>query len=410
MDAKNPDRYTLLVVQAGLGLPSRDFYISDNPAFVQVRAKYRDHIEKMLTLAKVKDAAASATAIAALETRIAQAQWPIEKARNKDLTYNPKSLAELEAFAPGFPWKAALASGGLDGQDRLVLREADAIAALAKLFRATPVATWRAYMTFHYLNEQADIMPPAFDEAKFEFFGKVLGGVTAQRDRWTRAVNEISGPYGAGPLGEAVGRLYVKEHFTPEAKAATRQIVDNLLAAYQKRIAVLEWMSPETRQAAIRKAQTVKVKIGYPDRWKDYSALTIEPGDAYGNRKRLSVFETTRQVSRLNGPVDRDEWSQGPQTVNAYYRADFNEIGFPAAILQPPFFDPNADLAVNYGAVGAVVGHEMGHGYDDQGAKSDEKGILRTWWQPEDERRFKALTTKLACAVLVRTRPSTGST
>ena len=394
-DAKNPDRYTLIVVQAGLSLP-RDVYISDNPAFAQVRAKYRDYIEKMLTLAKVPGAAAAATGILALETKIAQAHWPIEKARNKDLTYNPKSLAELEAYAPDFPWKVTLASAGLDGQDRFVVHEVDAIAALAKLFKATPVATWRAYMTFHYLHAQADIMPAAFDEANFEFTGKVLGGVQAQRDRWKRAVGEINGDYAAGPLGEAVGRLYVKDHFTPEAKAATRQIIDNLLAAYQKRIATLEWMSPETRKAAIRKAQNVKVKIGYPDKWKDYSALVIEPGDAYGNRKRLSIFETNRQVARLNGPVDRDEWSQGPQTVNAYYSAEMNEIAFPAAILQPPAFDASADPAINYGGIGAVIGHEMGHGYDDQGAKSDERGVLRNWWLPEDEQRFKALTTKLA--------------
>ena len=394
-DAKNPDRYALIVVQAGLSLP-RDFYVSSNPAFVQVLAKYRDYVEKMLTLAKVPGAAASATAIVALETKIARAQWPIEKARNKDLTYNPKSRAELEAYAPGFPWKAALESAGMDGQDRFVVHEVDAIAALATLFKATPVATWRAYLTFHYLHGQADIMPAAFDEAHFDFTGKVLGGVQVQRGRWRRAVGEINGDYAAGPLGEAVGRLYVKDYFSSEAKAATRQIIDNLLAAYQKRIATLEWMSPETRRAAIRKAQNVKVKIGYPDKWKDYSALIIEPGDAYGNRKRLSIFETNRVLARLNGPVDRDEWSQGPQTVNAYYSAEMNEIAFPAAILQPPAFDPNADAAINYGGIGAVIGHEMGHGYDDQGAKSDEKGVLRNWWRPEDEQRFKVLTKKLA--------------
>lgn len=396
VDAKDPSRYTVIVAQAGLGVPSRDIYLSDNPAFVQVRAKYRDHIAKMLGLAAVPDAENAANAVAALERRIAELHWSREKARNKDLTYNPKTRAELEAFAPQFPWRAMLASAGLKDHDRFVVREADAIQGLAKLFRDTPVATWREYLTFHYLVNQADIMPAAFDEANFEFFGKTLSGSPRPRDRWTRAVGEINGNYGAGPLGDAVGRLYVQEHFPPESKAAIRAIVDNLLAAYQERIKNLEWMSPQTRLVAIRKAQTVRIKIGYPDRWKDYTALTIEPGDAYGNRKRMSTFEANRLLARLNSPTDKDEWGQGPQTVNAYYMAEFNEIGFPAAILQPPFFDPHADPAVNYGAVGGVIGHEMGHGYDDQGAKSDENGILRTWWQREDEERFAALTGKLA--------------
>ena len=396
VDAKDPNRYTVAVGQGGLGLPIRDFYLSDNPAFVQIRGKYRDYIAQMLTLARTPDPAAAATAIAALETKMAQLQWPLEKVRNKDLTYNPKTRAELQAFAPQFPWAAMLESGGLKDHDRFVVREASAIEGLARLFRATPVGTWRAYLTFHYLNSQADIMPAAFDEASFGFHGRVLGGSTEPRARWKRAVNEINGPYGVGPIGDAVGRMYVKEHFTPEAKAAIRAVVDNLLATYQQRIQSLEWMSAETKTVAIRKAQTVRIKIGYPDRWRDYSALTIEPGDAYGNRKRMSLFETNRVLARLNGPTDKDEWSQGPQFVNAYYTAPFNEIGFPAAILQAPMFDPNADPAVNYGGIGGVIGHEMGHGYDDQGAKSDENGVLRTWWQQEDEVRFAALTKKLA--------------
>jgi predicted metalloendopeptidase len=396
VDAKDPGRYALAVTQSGLGLPSRDFYLSDNRAFVAIRAKYRDYVEQMLALAKYPGAAESATAVAAVEARIAAAQWPIEKARNKDLTYNPKSLAELEAFAPGFPWRSALEGAGLTGRDRLVVKEQEAVRDLARTFGETPVATWRAYLTFHYLNAQADIMPAAFDDAQFAFSGKVLSGIGQKRERWKRAVGEISGPYGAGPLGEAVGRLYVAERFPPEAKAAILGLVKNLLAAYQKRITSLPWMSPETRAAAIRKAQTVRIKIGFPDRWKDYAALSIEPGDANGNRKRLSLFEWRRQLARLDSPTDKDEWAQGPQTVNAYYRADFNEIAFPAAILQPPLFDPAADAAVNYGGIGGVIGHEMGHGYDDQGAKSDERGILRNWWKPEDVERFSALTRALA--------------
>ncbi len=401
VDAKDPSRYTIVVTQAGLGLPSRDFYLGDNPAFAKVLEEYGRYVERMLTLASVKDAASSAAGIVDLEKRIAQLQWPLEKARNKDLTYNPKSRSELEAFAPGFPWAEALGASGLATHDRFVVREEEAVAGLAQLFRATPVSTWRAYLTFHYLNNEADIMPSAFDEASFAFNGKTLGGQPQQLPRWRRAVADINGPYAAGPLGDAVGRLYVKEHFPPEAKAAVVQLVQNLLAAYQRRIEQLPWMSPETRKAAIRKAQTVRVKVGYPDRWRDYSALQILPGDAYGNRKRLRQFETARQLARLNGKTDKDEWSQGPQTVNAYYQAEFNEIAFPAAILQPPFFDPNADPAVNYGGIGGVIGHEMGHGYDDQGAKSDENGILRTWWRPEDEERFRGADPEARGAVLV---------
>jgi putative endopeptidase len=396
IDAKDPSRYVLLVTQAGLGLPVRDFYVDANPAFAKVREAYAAYVERMLTLAAYPNPAAEARAIVALEGRFAQVHWPLAKARNKDLTYNPMTRAELKAFAPGFPWDAALAAGGVPAHDRFVIRERDAVAALAKLFAQTPVSTWRAYLTFHYVNAQADIMPKAFDDANFEFYGRVLSGQPEPAPRWRRAVASVNGNYGAGPLGDAVGRLYVKDHFPPESKAAVKALVDNLLAAYQRRIQQLEWMSPETRVAAIRKAQTVRVKIGYPDRWKDYTGLTITRGDAYGNRKRLSLFENARQLGRLNQPTDKDEWSQGPQTVNAYYKAEFNEIAFPAAILQPPFFDPNADPAVNYGAIGGVIGHEMGHGYDDQGAKSDENGVLRSWWKAEDEQRFAALTTQLA--------------
>jgi len=396
VDAKNPDRYVLLVGQAGLGLPSRDYYLADAPAYAAVREKYREYIEQLFTLAGYPSAKTAAAGVVALEKHIAELHWPLEKARNKDLTYNPKTRAELIAFAPGFPWQVAFDAMGVGAFDRIVVRESDAVLALATLFAATPVETWKAYLTFHYLSSQADIMPMAFDEASFNFNGKILGGQQQPRERWRRAVSDVNGPYAAGPLGDAVGRLYVKEHFPPEARAQVLALVKDLLDAYQRRIANLEWMSPDTRKAAIRKAQTVRVKIGYPDRWKDYSALTITPGDAYGNRKRISVFETNRLVSRIDAPTDREEWGQGPQVINAYYNAQFNEIGFPAAILQPPFFDPRADMAVNYGGIGGVIGHEMGHGYDDQGAKSDEKGVLRNWWQPEDEARFKVLTKKLS--------------
>ncbi len=396
LDLKDPDHYTVVVAQAGLGLPNRDYYLSTDETFAGMRAKYASYIERLLALAGYPDARASAQAVAALETRMAELHWPLEKVRDRDLIYNPKSRAELEAFAPGFPWDAVLDAGGLGGQERFVVREAGAVAGLAGLFRSTPVPTWRAYLTFHYLNGKAEIMPRDFDEAHFEFFGRVVSGQPEQRARWKRAVANLNGRQGGAPLAQAVGQLYVRRHFSPEAKAQTEALVDNLLAAYRKRIEASEWMSPETREVAVRKTRTARIKIGYPERWTDYSALNIEPGDAYGNSRRLSRFEWSRLVSRLGKPTDKDEWSMAPQTVNAYYNPVFNEIVFPAAILQPPLFDPNADPAVNYGGIGSVIGHEMGHGYDDQGAKSDEYGVLRPWWKPEDEERFRVRTRALA--------------
>ena len=395
MDAKNPDRYVLVVVQAGLGLPNRDYYLSKDPKFAAIRDKYREYIAKMLGLSKLGDAA-TAQSVLDLETKIAERQWPLEKQRNRDLTYNPKTKKQLLESFPQFPWDAVLKAEGLDKQDYFVVSEIGAVADLAKLFRATPVETWRAYMNFHYLNSTADIMPTPYDDANFEFFGKVVNGLQTQSERWKRAVGALNGPRGGAPLAEAVGSIYVKRYFSPEAKAQVTELVNNLLAAYQSRIKNSEWMSPETREVAIRKAQTVRVKVGYPDKWRDYSKLEIKPRDAYGNRLRCSVFDWNREASRINEKTDRDEWGMAPQTVNAYYNPTFNEIVFPAAILQPPYFDPNADPAINYGGVGGVIGHEMGHGYDDQGAKSDEKGVLRSWWKKEDEDRFRVKTKALA--------------
>ena len=388
LDDKNPDRYSVDVVQAGLGMPDRDYYLKPDAKFAETRVKYRAYIEQMLKLANYPNATAAADAIMATEMKIAELQWPIEKLRDVELSYNPKTLAELKAAAPEFAWDEALKASGIASQNFFLLRNPEPVAGLAKLFKSTPVETWRAYLTFHYLNAQADIMPTAFDDASFEFNGKVITGQPQKRDRWKRAVLALSGNFGEKPLGLAVGQIYVKTHFTPEAKAQVKEIVTNLLAAYRKRIETLEWMTPETRKAAMRKAETVRVKIGYPDTWRDYSALEIKAGDAYGNRQRAAVWDWKRQASRLADKTDKSEWGMSPQTVNAYYNQVWNEIVFPAAILQAPFFDPNADPAVNYGGIGGVIGHEMGHGYDDQGAKSDENGILHSWWKKEDEAAF----------------------
>ena len=391
LDQKNPDRYAVGIVQAGLGLPDRDYYLKDDAKFVETRAKYRTYVEAMLKLANYDDASEAADEIVALETEIAKLHWPREKSRNRDLTYNPKTQAELKAFLEDYPVGEALASAEIPTQDFFVVRQTDALQGLAKLFRATPIETWRAYMTFHYLNGMADVMPVAFDDLNFDFNGRTLSGQPEKRERWKRATVVLN-----AALGEAVGEVYVRKHFTPAAKAQMAQLVENLREAYRQRIEKLTWMSAETKQAAFRKLAKFRVKIGYPDKWRDYSTLEIKPGDAVGNRRRATVWEWRRQAKRLGGPTDRGEWGMTPQTVNAYYNSVFNEIVFPAAILQPPFFDPNADDAVNYGAIGGVIGHEMGHGFDDQGAKSDENGVLRTWWKDEDVTAFKALTSNLS--------------
>ena len=396
LDDKNPDRYSVDVAQAGLGMPDRDYYLKPDAKFAETRTAYRAYVEKMLTLANIANAGAAANAIMALETKIAEIHWPIEKLRDVELAYNARSQSELKSSAPDFPWDATLKAAGLQNQNFFLLRNPEPVAKLAKLFRQTPVETWKAYETFHYLNGQSDIMPVAFDDAAFAFNGKTLTGQPQKRDRWKRAVLALSGNFGEQPLGLAVGQIYVKRHFTPEAKAKVKDLVSNLLSAYRTRITNLDWMSPETRKIAMRKAQTVSVKIGYPDKWRDYSGLEIRAGDAYGNRKRAGLWDYNRQLSRLAQRTDKDEWGMSPQTVNAYYNPTWNEIVFPAAILQAPFFDANADPAVNYGGIGGVIGHEMGHGYDDQGAKADENGILRSWWKKEDEERFAVKVKSLA--------------
>ncbi|HVY82089.1 MAG TPA: M13 family metallopeptidase [Steroidobacteraceae bacterium] len=391
IDAKNPDRYIVAISQGGLGLPDREYYLKDDTAFAEIRSKYVAHIERMLTLAGEKNAAAQAKSIMALETAIAKLHWPIAKRRERDLTYNLRTREQLNELAPEFPWHAQLAAGGIDGQHEYVVRELDAVEGIAKLFRKTPVAQWRSYMTYHLLERSADTLPKAFDDERFDFYGRTLNGQPQQRERWTRAIDALD-----EGLGEATGQLYVAKYFPPESKAKMLALVENLRAAYAERVKHLPWMTEATKKAALEKLATFRPKIGYPDKWRDYSALEIRSGDAFGNAVRAAAFDWQRDVNRLNQPTDRDEWGMTPQTVNAYYNPTFNEIVFPAAILQPPYFDPNADAAVNYGAIGGVIGHEMGHGFDDQGAKSDARGVLRTWWAPEDTEAFKNLVDRLA--------------
>ena len=384
-DPKNPQRYTVNISQSGLSLPDRDYYLTSDIKAAALRDQYRAYVGKMLALAAYPDPAGSADAILALETAIAQHHWPAAQRDDRDLTYNPRTRAELEAFAPDYPWGKALAQLEIVHQDFFVLKEPDAIQAMARLMRATPLETWRAYMTFHYLNDAAEVLPAAFDDLAFDFNGRTLSGQPRQRERWKRATTALN-----AALGEAVGKLYVRSHFTPEAKAQMVQLVENLRSAFRSRISGVDWMSPETKQAALRKLAKMRVKIGYPDRWRDYSTLEVRAGDPLGNRGRARSWDWRRKAARLDGPTDHDEWGMTPQTVNAYYNAFYNEIVFPAAILQPPYFDPCADPAVNYGGIGGVIGHEMSHGFDDQGSKSDENGVLRNWWRAQDVVRFKA--------------------
>jgi len=384
-DDRDPERYVVNISQGGLGLPGRDYYL--RPNFSDTRTAYQTYIASMLARAATLDPAGSAQAIVALETRIAELHWTAECVGDRDLTYNPRSRAELVAMAPEFPWNDAFEALEIGRHDRFGAKQPDAIAGLARLFRATPVAQWRDYLTFHYLNAVADVLPLAFDDLSFDFNGRTLAGRLSKSERWKRATSAVN-----AALGEAVGRLYVERHFSPNAKAQVSALVEALRTAFRTRIEATDWMSAETKSAALRKLELLRVKIGYPDRWRDYSSLDIRAGDALGNRARSRLWDWRRRAARLDGPTDREEWGMTPQTVNAYYNAFFNEIVFPAAILQAPYFDPGADDAVNFGGIGGVIGHEMSHGFDDQGSKSDENGVLRSWWTDADLERFGAST------------------
>lgn len=391
LDERNPDRYLVNMNHAGLGLPERDYYLRPDGEFPNIRAAYLAHIERMLALAGLSGAGEKASQVMALETAIAERHWPIADRRDRDAMYNLKTRAEIRAIAPSFPWDAGFEAAGFGAVEEVVIGELAAMGPLAELFMATPVETLKSYLVFHLLTNNAAVLPRAIDDANFDFFGKTLNGQPQQRERWKRGVQSVN-----GALGEAIGQIYVNRHFPPEAKSQMRDLVENLRRAYGERIDGLTWMSAETKLAAREKLATFRPKIGYPDRWKDYARLEVRAGDAYGNNKRRAEFDWNFDIARLSRPTDKDEWFMTPQTVNAYYNPTFNEIVFPAAILQPPFFDANADPAVNYGAIGGVIGHEMGHGFDDQGAKSDAQGVLRDWWNAEDVARFTTVTDRLA--------------
>ena len=387
-DQKNPDRYALYLNQSGLGLPDREYYLRDN--FKEQQARYQTYVADMLRLAGWDDPDKNAADVVAFETKVAEAQWTRAESRDRDKTYNVMNTAELEKNAPGFPWAVAFKEAGVDKVDRYVVRQNTAFPKIAQIFANTPVDTLKAWEAFHITDEAAPLLSKRFVDAEWEFRSKFLYGVTEQRPRWKRAVGMAD-----NAMGEAIGRTYVSMYFPPESKAKMESLVGDLKSAMKSRIQNLQWMGPETKAKALEKLSKFGVKIGYPAKWRDYSSLQVVDGDLVGDAEQIGKFEWAYNVGRLSKPLDRGEWGMTPQEVNAYYTPVKNEIVFPAAILQPPFFDPNADPAVNYGGIGAVIGHEITHGFDDQGRKSDGSGMLRDWWTADDAAKFEAQAAKL---------------
>ncbi len=389
-DAKSSMVNIVQVGQSGLGMPDRDYYLKNDAKMTETRQAYQNYIVQLLTHAKQPDPSGAAARIVALETQIAEKHWTRARNRDRDSTYNKRTVAELAAMAPNYSFKSYLAANGMSRAKDVIVRQPDYIPAIDAIMKATPASTWREYLTFKLLDSYAAELPSAFQNARFEFRGRTMSGQEQMAARWKRGVDEV-----AGTLGEAVGKLYVQRNFKPAAKARMDTLVQNLREAYSIGIDSLAWMSPETKAQAKDKLAKFTVKIAYPDKWRDYSKLTIRPNDLFGNARRANEFQYEYMVSQLPKPVDRTRWGMTPQTVNAYYNPSGNEIVFPAAILQPPFFNPDADDAVNYGGIGAVIGHEIGHGFDDQGRKSDGTGNLRDWWTAADAEAFNSRTSKL---------------
>lgn len=393
-DAKDPERYVVYLYQAGLGLPDESYYRDEQ--YASVLAAYQPHVARMLRLGgwSDDDAAAqdAAARVVALETRIAAGHWDVVKDRDADLTYNPTTLAALADAAPGLDWAAWVrALGAPEGAlDTLVVREPSFATAFAALWASEPVEDWQAWLAYHAITSRAPYLSSALVEANFDFHGRTLTGAQELRDRWKRGVSLVQ-----GVLGEAVGEVYVARHFPPAHKERMEQLVGHLVEAYRESITGLDWMGEETKAKALAKLDAFTPKIGYPVKWRDYSGLEVRADDLVGNVRRAAAFEQDHELGKIGRPIDRDEWFMTPQTVNAYYNPGMNEIVFPAAILQPPFFDADADDAVNYGGIGAVIGHEIGHGFDDQGSKYDGQGRLEDWWTESDRAEFEKRTSAL---------------
>ena len=390
-DNKNATQYIGDLYQSGLGLPDRDYYLLNDAKFKSIREGYLAHVEKMLTLAGIKDAGKAAKDIVALETRLAKAHW--DKVENRDPVkgYNKLDAAGLKKLTGEIDWAVYLKAVGFDTLPAIIVSQPSYITGLGKEIKTTSLDTWKLYLKWQALSSAAPYLNKALVDENFAFFGKALNGIEEIRPRWKRGVEVTE-----AALGEALGKVYVSKHFPPENKARMETLVANLRKGYEQSINSLTWMSAETKKKAQEKLAKFAVKIGYPNEWRDYSSLEVKAGDLAGNLERLNAFEYQRNLAKLGKPVDRNEWFMTPQTVNAYYSPEMNEIVFPAAILQPPFFDVNADDAVNYGGIGAVIGHEFSHGFDDQGSQYDGDGNLNMWWTKEDRVKFDALGAKLA--------------
>ena len=389
-DLKKPTHYGVYAFQSGLGLPDREFYFNDDDKSVEIRAEYVAQIEKMFDLAGFEGSAEAAQTIMALETRLAGEHMLKEDTRNWAVNYNKVALEDLADIMPNFNWDLYLAESKISDVDGLIVIMTDYLQALDGIIRDTDLATWKTYFKWVALNSTATRLNAELDEQNFAFYGTTLSGTEEQEPMWRRATTAVN-----GSLGEVVGKVYVDRHFPPEAKERMLELVGNLVRAYEKSITELEWMTDETKAQALDKLSKFKPKVGYPDVWRDYTELDIEADDYFGNMERAAVAEFEREANRRGGEVDRTEWGMTPQTVNAYYSPPLNEIVFPAAILQPPFFNLDADDAVNYGAIGAVIGHEIGHGFDDSGSRFDGDGVLRNWWTDEDRDEFEKRTDRL---------------
>ncbi|MCW4590259.1 M13 family metallopeptidase [Gluconacetobacter entanii] len=390
-DARTPTKYTLTLDQAGLGMPDRDYYLK--PEMQAKKSAYQAYVAQMLGLIRWPDARGGASAIVALETSLAQAHWARQDMRDPDRIYNPLSLATLQEKAPGFDWLSYLKAAGIPDDvihlGNIIVGEPSAITTEAQILARTDMTTLRAWLAFHLADNAAQVLPRAFVNASFNFHGKILSGQPQLTARWKRAGHATS-----EAMGMALGKVYVSRYFPAPYHDKMVGLTQELKAAFRIRLKHNEWMGKATRKAAIRKLDSSAIQIGYPNKWRDYTGLVVHSGDAYGNSARGVGFEWSYWLAHLGKPVDRDEWDMTPQTVNAYNNPVFNEVVFPAAILQPPFFNPSADMAINYGAIGGVIGHEMTHSFDDEGRKFDEKGQLRDWWTKKDEERFNQLSAR----------------
>ena len=391
-DNKDSTKYVADIYQSGLGMPDRDYYLkADDAKLADAKAKYLTHVEKTLALAGDKNAAANAKAIVDFETELAKVQWTKVELRDPIKAYNKVPLADMGKVAPDYDWNGYLQATGIAGKTTYVIvSQPTYLKGFAEISNKTSLDTWKAYLTMHLVDAYASYLNKAFVDERFDFYGKTLSGVKEMEPRWKRGVGAIE-----RSQGESLGKLYVAEYFPPERKARMEALVKNLLVAYKQSIDKLDWMSPATKKEAQAKLAKFTPKIGYPNKWKDYSALVVSRDDLVGNVMRSRDVEYNRELNKLGKPIDRDEWGMTPQTINAYYNPEMNEIVFPAAILQPPFFDANADDAVNYGGIGAVIGHEISHGFDDQGAQYDGDGNLRDWWTAADHKNFEAKTKML---------------